>query len=346
MRPPQDIAWRVAENVPAALVYLDSDLRIRFANRYCFDLLGYAPREILGRALGDMVDPRTLRYARSHAAQLERGNAAPLEYVLRHKNGSPRYVKVRAMPDRDRLGRNLGYFACTSESSTERAAQQQLRVAEERLGLALEASEAGIWDWDPATHDIYYSSGFKFLLGYEEATFPGDFAFFGQLHPEDAEKTLDALAAAIEGGACFDCEFRIRCANGGYRWLRGVGATRREPQSGAVIRCSGTVRDISMRKEAELRLVDARALLDAVLDRAGCGRAKIGHELRTPLAAVIAALELLQEGADARDGSLDGSLVVVALQNADRLARLVERLLALELEGLELGTIPAQNRRP
>jgi two-component system sensor histidine kinase VicK len=205
VRAPQHIAGLVADSVPSALVYLDSGLHIRFANRYCYDLLGYAPREILGRGLGEMLDERTLRYARSHAAQLELGNAAPLQYVLRHKDGTLRYVKVRAIPDRDELGRHVGYFACTSDCSAER----------------------------------------------------------------------------------------------------------------------GT-----------------RELLDAVLDRCGHGRAKLSHDLRTPLASVVAALELLHEGVEPSAEATDRSLVAVALQNADRLARLVDHLLELECSDQHAAQAP------
>ena len=51
-----DIARRVAESAPSMLVYLDAELRVRFANSHCYELLGRAPREILGCLLAEMVD--------------------------------------------------------------------------------------------------------------------------------------------------------------------------------------------------------------------------------------------------------------------------------------------------
>src|SRR5690349_15827126 len=105
----QSIAARVVENAPAMLVYLDADLRVRFANRHCYELLGRAPREILGRLLAEIVDPRTLKYALAHLAEIERGNHAPRDYVLRHKDGAHCFVQVQAVPDRDESGRSVGY---------------------------------------------------------------------------------------------------------------------------------------------------------------------------------------------------------------------------------------------
>jgi PAS domain S-box-containing protein len=332
---PREIAARVADHAPTGLVYLDAALCIRFANRHCTDLLGYAPNEMLGRALAEVLDPATLRYARSHAARLDQGDDGPLNYVLRHRDGSPRTLSVRAIADYDLGGRKLGYFACTSDCDTDRGTSLQLRQARERLGLVLDTAGACLWDWDLGSRQVCYSSGFKRLLGYDEANFPREFVFFSQLHPEDAERTLDAVADAIESGMPFDDEFRMRCAGGSFRWLRGVGRTRRSEASGMVVRFSGTVCDISIRKEAQLRLAETRRMVDAILDRNGYGRAKLGHELRTPLASVIAALELMQEagpppGTSTDAATADQDLVKLALENADRLARLVERLLEAE----------------
>jgi PAS domain S-box-containing protein len=193
------------DNAPAGLVYLDVDLRVVFANRYCSRLLGYAPHEIVGRCLDHMFDAGTLRYARSHAQRLEKGEAPVLDYVLRHKDGSPRHLKVSAVRDDDSAGRRLGYLACTFDGTSERAARA--------------------------------------------------------------------------------------------------------------------------------KLADARTLVDAVLERAGCGRARLGHELRTPLASVVAALDLMSESSgSARQGTERRELLELARQNADRLARLIDRLLDTECE--------------
>src|SRR5438477_1653629 len=134
---PASIAARVAENAPAMLVYLDADLRVRFANRHCYELLCRAPREILGRLLEEIVDPGTLKYALAHVADIERGNSSPRDYVLRHKDGAQCFIQLQAVPDRDASGRSIGYYACSADNSAAR-----------RLALALSLCQAGVWDWD------------------------------------------------------------------------------------------------------------------------------------------------------------------------------------------------------
>ena len=342
-----NIASRVAEHVPAMLLYLDRELRVRFANRHCVELLGRAPRELLGRLLGELVDPGTLKYAQGHVAAIESGDPQPRDYVLRDRHGARRFLQVHAVPDRDGEGRSIGYFACTSDKAAERAAQ-------DRLSVALAASGAGLWEWNMKADEAFHSPEFKALLGYTPENFPADFSFFAAVHPEDEEITFDALSVAVQEGGRFDREFRMRRADGEYRWLRARGRATRCPDSGVVTRFTAAARDIGARREAEAELRDARALVDATLEgsmamtqeleeRRRLDRIKrelvttANHEMRTPLAAIIAALELLREGADARVEQGGESFLGLALRNAEHLARVVEQW--LDLERIDLGMI-------
>ena len=345
----KNMAGRVAEHTPALLVYLDADLRVRFANRHLFALLGHTPREIRGRLLAELLDPATLKYALKHKAEIERGNLEPRDYVLRDKRGERRFVQVRAALDRDAEGRGIGFFACTADNAAEREA----RAALERLSFALSASEAGVWYWDLAADAVHYSPEFRALLGYGASGLPREYTFFAALHPDEVLPIFDAVATAIQEGAGFDREFRMRCADGSYRWLRGVGRALRDPDSGIVVRFAGSVRDISPRKQAEAQLREANDLAAATLD--GCLEiseelaerrrldrvrrellAAANHDLRTPLASIIAALDLLRDGAAAHGEQAASSFVGIALENAERLARVVEQW--LDVERIDLGT--------
>jgi PAS domain S-box-containing protein len=345
-----DLVGRLAEHAPAALVYLDADLRVRFANRHCEALLGHAPAVLIGQRLHDLVDARTLHYARSHVAELERGNILPREYVLRDKAGAKRFVRVHAVPDRDRRGRSVGYFLCTSDTAAEREAQAALSEANERLALALELSQSACWAWSLCDGRVLYSAAFCALLGYE-APLPPRFAFFDAVHPEDRDAAQEALADAIAGGERLDQEFRMRDAGGEYRWFRAVGRVLRDERRGVPERFEGTLRDVSGRKRAELDLADARAVVRATVDecielsaevdeyrRLERVRAKLvattNHELRTPLAAIVAALEMLRERPDGEPHEVQ-TLLSLALRNAERLARVVE--LWADVERIDLG---------
>lgn len=131
---------RVAHHAPLLIVYLDRDLRVQFANMRCDELLGQPAEALHGRLLAELVDAGTLRYALEHVAELERGNAAPREYLLCDKEGTRRAVHVHAATERDAEGRAIGYVACAQRSG--------LNFAELVAGIVCEldsfAAERGV----------------------------------------------------------------------------------------------------------------------------------------------------------------------------------------------------------
>lgn len=288
------------------LVYVDTDLRVRFASRHCHEVLGHAPDALHGRQLGDLVDTATLRFARLHVAEVERGGAGRREYALRRKDGTKMLVQVSAVADRDSAGRSVGYVLRTEPDSPQ------------RFSLPLEAAAASFWVWDLLTRSEHYSRGFKDLLGYTEADFPPQFRFFAAIHPDDRSATADAVAAAIRDGRRFDREFRLRAADGGWHWIRGIAQT--EPDAGGTPgrRFQGVAHDIARRKRTEHELVAAA-----------------NHALRTPLASIIAALELLQDDSLPASAGTPESLLAIALENAGRLAMVVEQW--LDMERIDIG---------
>lgn len=118
-----DTIRRVARKAAASLVYVDTRLRVRFANRRCHELLGHSADALHGRDLAELVDTVTMRFARLQVADAEKGAAAPREYALRHKDGTKRHVEMSAVADRDAAGRSIGYVLSTAGRPIEAAAQ-------------------------------------------------------------------------------------------------------------------------------------------------------------------------------------------------------------------------------
>ena len=132
-----------------------------------------------------------------------------------------------------------------------------------RRSLALAGARHFLWDWSPAEGDIEYSEEFGTSLGYRGDILEdgGQELFIELLHPEDRTDFV-AAADAIAAGAArhIEQELRLKSADGYYRWF--ALRARTLPGKGtAVLRCIGTLTDISKSKELEQRL-----LLDSVHD--------------------------------------------------------------------------------
>ncbi|MGI9024827.1 MAG: sensor domain-containing protein, partial [Burkholderiaceae bacterium] len=129
--------------------------------------------------------------------------------------------------------------------------EHALRLSEERLTLAVNGSNDGLWDWDMVTGASYYSPHVNQLLGYG----PGEFeqrndAFIEILHPEDAALSRTAMQAHLRHNAPYDMELRLRRKNGAYRWFLSRGQCVRDAQ-GRAVRMAGSLKDIHDRKLAE-----------------------------------------------------------------------------------------------
>ena len=128
-----------------------------------------------------------------------------------------------------------------------RAAESDLRESEERYALAARGANDGLWDWDLASGQIYYSERWKAMLGFEVREI-GNAAseWFSRVHPADVEKLRVTLRLQQAGGSngVFECEHRMRHRDGTYRWMRCRGAAVPDG-AGRVIRMAGSMSDVT-----------------------------------------------------------------------------------------------------
>src|SRR5512143_701667 len=138
----------------------------------------------------------------------------------------------------------------------------QLRASEARLTLALEAAREGLYDYQPASSQLYLSPTTYTLLGYEPAEFPASLeTLAGLAHPEDWPAARQLLEGDMAGGDEFcSAEFRLRAKMGEWRWLLGRGRVTARAPDGSPLRSVGTLRDISEQKQTEARLREREEL--------------------------------------------------------------------------------------
>lgn len=135
-----------------------------------------------------------------------------------------------------------------------RRAELALRQSEERLQLALAASEMGVWEWNLETDTVFSSPESLRILGA-----PGDNphltkeAFLQIVHPNDREPIMQAARRALADRSPFTAEFRILRPDGTLRWCADMAHCLYDTE-GRPVRMVGTIRDITARKLAEDRL--------------------------------------------------------------------------------------------
>ncbi len=139
--------------------------------------------------------------------------------------------------------------------------------AQEQFELAIRGTDAGVWDWNIVTDEVYQSPRWKSMLGFEDHELPTGFGVWeSRLHPDDHSRALatfrDYLAGKLDH---YELEHRLRHRDGTYRWVLSRGLALRDA-SGRPIRVAGTNLDITSMKLAEEALRESEHHFSAAFD--------------------------------------------------------------------------------
>lgn len=124
---------------------------------------------------------------------------------------------------------------------------------ETRLDLALSGTSTGIWDWNLKTNEMFWSPQICMALGLGSGEFGGKLHDFEtRVVPDDLHETMTLARRHLEQGAPFDCELRMRHADGHLVWVRMRGQAIWDA-SGKPTRMAGAMEDISEKKRMQMR---------------------------------------------------------------------------------------------
>ncbi len=127
-----------------------------------------------------------------------------------------------------------------------RATQDALRKSQERLQLALEAADVGIWDWNMVTDEAYFSDSWIQMLGYAPNEIEPTFAAWRALiHPDDQPRIEATLKTHVDSDQPYELEHRLRTKSGNWLWVLTRGKVVRRDADGRPLRMVGTHRDVN-----------------------------------------------------------------------------------------------------
>ncbi len=229
-----------------------------------------------------------------------------MDMGVRRKDGQEVILWVTLRATHDVYG-NIDFVEGRAIDVTDdRRIREELEANRERLRLALEASSDGIWDYNAITGECYYSPRYFTMLGYELDAFElSRESWTSLLHPDDRDEAMlkmkqfesGAMLGAMQvepGGTqpdSFDAIYRMKNAEGEYRWILSRSNAVRRDDSGRALRIIGITMDITEIKDIQEELGE----LNRDLERRVASRTQELSEANTALAESLEALSRMHE---------------------------------------------------
>ncbi|MGZ6019891.1 MAG: ATP-binding protein, partial [Phenylobacterium sp.] len=224
-------------------------------------------------------------------------------------------------------------------------AQRDAQANAQRLAVALEAAEAGVYEIDHVSKTFWASPEFVKITGqdnatYQEATqlrFPG-------FHPDDLDHVRESFRRLHTGDSqagAFDA--RIVRADGETRWVR-ISHHLKVGRNGRWLKAVGLIQDFDERKRQELALLEAQRAAEAAGEAKSAFLANMSHEIRTPMNGVMGVLHLLKGEKLTEEGR---HMLEEALSCGQMLAELLNDVIdfsKIEAGRLELADEPLDPR--
>jgi PAS domain S-box-containing protein len=283
-------------------------------------LFGWSRDDALGRGLAETILPE--RFREAHRLRRERFVATGMaevcnervEIAALHRDGHEFPVERTVSVSRTEDGWSFNSFA--QDITARKAAEALLERQRQQLIEAQSVGGFGSWEWDIARNTIEWSDELCRIYGIEPTDCPRTLEeVVAPTHPDDRAMYAAHVQASLEGGEPLAFEFRFIRPDGAVRIVESRGDVVRD-EDGKPIRMVGTGQDITERYELERAKDEFTSV--------------VSHELRTPLTSIRGSLGLLASGVLGELPAQGQRMVEIAVQNTDRLVRLINDILDIE----------------
>ncbi len=243
----------IVDSAEDLVVLHDTDGRYVYYNgpkRYgvrAEDLIGKTPVDVLGDQAMSIVD-QIKRVAAT-------GKSMTVENRLRWR-GETLWFSDLTYPVRDEQGTITHVGKICRNITERRRIEQATRRIEQRMELAVQGAQLGMWEMDLQNQEMSYDDRLAEILNLNpDELGTGLEAWQERVHPDDLGEIASRWQEYIQGKATsFEVEYRVRTAQDHWKWLQVRGRAYEWDERGNVVRVAGTYRDVSERKRAEQAL--------------------------------------------------------------------------------------------
>ncbi|PYK20513.1 MAG: hypothetical protein DME56_07340, partial [Verrucomicrobia bacterium] len=341
--------FRIVADAAPVLIWMSGvDKLYTFFNKPWLEFTGRSMEQELGNGWAQGVHPEDLqRCLKMYTEAFDARESFVMQYRLRRNDGEYRWVSDQGVARYDEHGKFAGYIGTAVDVTELINKDAALRESEERMRLAADAVNLGIWELDLRTDEIWATNRRRPLLGWPasgKVTFED---FISGVHPEDRDRIRQLIDQAIEQGKDYECEYRLVLPDGIVRWMAMRGSAHFDENSkpARLLGISIDITDQKLAEEANRNLVHASrvALLGELT-------ASIAHEINQPLGAILSNADAAELLLESESPPLDELRKILADIRSDdvrageiiRHIRLLTRKRAVQMESLDINEIAAE----
>jgi len=244
------------------------DYATTFVSANVTDLLGFQPQECTSDPdfWRSRIHPDDVDYVlRIHAKLFQTGHLA-FEYRFRHRDGSYRWLRdtVRLVPGEH--GDPPEMVGCWVDVTERKELEEELHRSQGNLAEAERIANLCSWQLDIRRNELSWSDEIYRLFGVTAEGFAGTYdAFLAAVHPDDRERVIRAVDAALYQGEPYSIDHRIIRPDGSERLVHERGKVTFNA-AGKPLRMTGSVQDVTELRGAEETLKVTQFCVDSAND--------------------------------------------------------------------------------
>jgi PAS domain S-box-containing protein len=312
----------ILASISDAVIATDADGCVTFINGVAQSLTGWSSQEASGKRVQDLFTiTDEARLPVDDIVKKALDNAGPTETVPRGfligRNGRETPIEDSSSPIKDQASQSIGALLVFRDITQRSLAEQALRETEERFRAMADTAPVMLWLSDSEGRRTFFNQQWLDFTGrpFEQESGHG---WVDNVHPDDLRRVLEKNIATLNSRTNAEIEYRLRRADGEYRWVLVNSVARRTPE-GEFIGLAGSVIDITDRKSA----AEASSFLASIVESSE--DAIIGKTLEGAILSWNAAAERIY-GYTAEEVKGKNISILVPADHKEELARMYEAL--------------------
>lgn len=328
-------SFKLLENFCIGVVVHNSASEVIFANQAALDLLGLTLDQIRGKTA---TDPRW-KFIREDFSnilvedfpvQLVLSSKKPIKDIvigiIRPDQNNPVWALCNGSPVFDENGNLKDVIINFTDISDRKRISQELVEVADKLRMAYEISNIGVWNWNIESDAITWSKEMYQIAGLDSNKPAPSFSNQKLMYsPKCWSELQSVISNTLKTGDPYEFELELILPDGTHRNILAFGGVKRD-FFGKITDLYGTTQDITEKKQVEVVLKaaadtakKANEIKSKFLDIAA-------HELRTPVTAFSLLLQILKKKLELNE-VIDEFIVNRLLKQSERMSKLVVELL-------------------